>query len=232
MHCRILAGVLLALSAGLVLGQDEEKFASGPQAGKILPGPFEALNINGKKAKGRQHCLVCENGLYPVVMVFVKEPADGKDDLVNNFLAKLDEALKEHQEVYLGSFVVFLSPAARSSANNDKEEDSKKLVEEAEARETYLKKLAERADKVKNVVLACMPPEGPKDYKLNPKAEVTIVFYQKLKVLANWAYPEGKFGDEEIDKVMKTVNEVLGEGKKKEAPPEKGKEKKKEIDKG
>ncbi len=219
MRCRILGGFLFCLSASLVVGQDEEKFVSGPQAGKILPGPFDALNINGKKAKGRQHCLVCENGLNPAVMVFVKDQAEGKDGPVNHLLAKLDEALDNHQAAYLGGFVVFLNPAARSSANNEKEADSKKLVEEAKDRDDYLKKLAERAEKVQNVVLACMPPEGPKDYKLNPKAEVTIVFYQKLKVLANWAYPEGKFSDGEADKVMKTVNEVLGEAKKKVAPP-------------
>src|SRR5215471_10836708 len=59
--------------------QDEgQKITSGPQVGKLLPGPFDCLIINGPK-KGRQHCLVCEGGLSPAVMIFAREPADKKD---------------------------------------------------------------------------------------------------------------------------------------------------------
>src|SRR2546426_1022374 len=55
--------------------QAEAKLKSGPQQGQALPGPFHFLNVNGAHA-GNPHCLVCEYGLEPVVMVFTREVPD------------------------------------------------------------------------------------------------------------------------------------------------------------
>lgn len=193
---------------------DDDKFASGTKVGDVIPGPFDALNINGRKAKGRPHCLVTDFGLNPTVLVFAREPGEGKDGPLTALLGKLDEAVAKHMDDhYLGSAVVFLSPDARTSPAN--EEDLDKLMKEALARENLIKRLDERAEKLKQVILAIYPEEGPKGYAINPKSEVTVLFYVKHKVLANFAFPEGKLTEEDADRIVKTIDDTFKKKKKK-----------------
>jgi hypothetical protein len=215
MRASMSVGALLLLMAGGVVGQQGgEPFQSGLKVGEVLPGPFDAFNINGPKGKGRQHCIVCEFGLNPVVMVFAKEPADGKDGPLMALLAKLDDAVSRHAESHsLASSVIFLSPDARNSANNAGEQDPKKLVEEALGRDALAKRLEARADKLKNVIVAFIPAEGPKGYQINPKADVTVLFYLKHKVLAIFAFPEGKLTNDDVDGIVKTVDSTLAKKK-------------------
>ncbi len=198
-----------------------EAIKSGPQAGELISGTFSPLNINGKFA-GRYHCLVCQHDLNPVVMVFAREP-EGKDQALSELLKKLDEAgllkkldqaMDNHQAAFLGCFVVFLSPAAKSSANNDKEENTGKLIDEATAREALLERLKSRADNLKNVVLAAFPNQGPKGYKINEKAEVTVIFYNRYKVLANFAFGAGQFQGTDVEAIVKAIDDTLKKGKK------------------
>ncbi|MCI0380426.1 MAG: hypothetical protein L0215_22810, partial [Gemmataceae bacterium] len=188
------------------------KMQSGPKPDSMLPGPFDSYNINGKKGKGRQHCLVCEFGLSPVVMVFVKESPEGKVGALETLLAKLDAAVDNNQSADFASFVVFLSPDARNSANT-KDENTVSLVEEARAREALYARLEARAEKLKNVVVACLP-DAPKGYGLSPKAEVTAIFYRNHKVLANFAYGPGQLSEADADQIVKTVNGSLAKEKK------------------
>src|SRR5437870_1482399 len=88
------------VTSALVLGAapaQDEAFKSGPPPGTVLPGPFDVFVINGKLAAGRQHCLVCQNALNPAVLVFAREPAEGKDAALNDLLKKLDDAVERHQ---------------------------------------------------------------------------------------------------------------------------------------
>jgi hypothetical protein len=220
----------LCLVALLAAAPAGETFKSGLQKGDLLPASFAPFNINGPR-QGRYHCLVCEYGLDPVVLVFVREPAKGKEpakddgeaksDAVGELLKKLDDAVARHDKASLHAFAVFLSPDARSSITDPKEDDPGKLVDEANARRALDARLTARAENLKNVVLTHALPDGPKGYLINPKAEVTIVFYQRLKVLANFAFKEGEVRSENIDAVLKTVDETLSPRKKKPARPAK-----------
>jgi hypothetical protein len=199
---------LVSIIGLLMLAQSD--LPSGPKVGEILPGPIDAFNINGKKAEGRQHCLVCEFGLNPVVAVFAREPADSKDAVLTTLLAKLDDAVSRHKDDNgLGSFAIFLSPDGRNSVYNAEEKDAGKIVEEELARSALIKRLTKRAEKLKNIVLAFYPEEGPKNYHINSKAEVTVLFYQKQKVLANFAYGPGKMTAGDVDKIIETVEATL-----------------------
>src|SRR5262245_52629352 len=101
--------VLSALFVGA--GGAGEALKSGPQPGKPLPGSFHPFNVNGEKGKGKYHCLVCEYGLDPVVLVFADNP---KDPQVIDLLKRLDALVKKEQKTsYLHSFAVFLSGDAR-----------------------------------------------------------------------------------------------------------------------
>lgn len=74
------------------------------------------------------------------------------------------------------------------------------------ARAALEKRLEERADKLKNVVVGYVLADGPKDYKINAKAEVTVLFYQRHKVLANFAYAAGQMTQADVGKMIKTID--------------------------
>ena len=111
MRVPMFIGLTLLLLGGLFAQEGGAKIQSGVKVGDVLPGPFDAYNVNGKTAKGRQHCLVCDFGLSPVVMVFAREPAEGKDGPLMSLLSKLDDAVGRYlDDRNLGSFAIFLEP--------------------------------------------------------------------------------------------------------------------------
>src|SRR5262245_52497873 len=151
MHKRLsCALVLSALFAGGLAGGEGVK--SGPPPGKPLPGPFHPFNLNGEKGKGKYHCLVCEYGLDPVVVVFTR--TDSKDPQVLSLLKRLDELVKKEQKnSYLHGFAVFLSKDASDQgplpdAAGLTDEQKKKLVEKLIDEEANHDKLAKSLTKV------------------------------------------------------------------------------------
>jgi hypothetical protein len=210
--------IVVILSATVTVAQDAP-FKSGPLKGTVLPAPFDALIVKGvvqgKAAKDRQHCLICQNGLKPALLIFAREPGKDMDAPLTSLLAKLDKAVEVHAEAYLGGFVVFVSPDARSSVTESASDDIDKLLDEAKKRKELLERLNTRAEPLKNVVVAAYPDDGPKGYNVNPKADVTVVFYQKLKVIENWAFEAGKMTDDHVAAIMKKVDETLTMAKKK-----------------
>ena len=196
---------LVSMFGLLMLAQSD--LQSGPKVGEILPGPFDAFNINGKKGEGRQHCLVCEFGLSPVVAVFAREPADGKDAVLSTLLAKLDDTVSRYKDDNgLGGFAIFLSPDGRNSVYNTEEKDAGKIVEEELARTALVKRLKDRADKLKNVVIAFYPEDGPKYNQFNPKPQEKQLKYQKQKELSNFANGPGKMTAGDVDRIIETVD--------------------------
>jgi hypothetical protein len=213
---RLIAASLLVTSLAAVVAA-QQPLRSGPQAGAVLPGPFDVFNINGKIAPGRNHCLVCEFALEPVVMVFTREPivrktgGAAKEIALQELIQKLDAVADKYDAgEWLKGTVIFLSPYARSSVSEGPITDVDKLLEEARDRDALVARLKPRGDGIKHVILAAHPEAGPKGYQLNPKAEVTVVFYQRLKVIANWAFEDGKLSSADVDAIMKKVQSTLG----------------------
>jgi hypothetical protein len=198
-----------ALAANALQVPDEIK--SGPQANELIPGPFHYLNINGPHA-GSPHCLVSEFGLRPTVAVFTHEaPEPGKP--LGVLLQKLDAATAKHQEQSLRSFAVFLSDNYRTSDlrrfvvfPNDEaakeEQDRKDLI-------GRLEKFATELD-LKNLVLSVGPSAGPEKYNINKDAEVTVLLYDKLKVMENYSLPKGKLNERYINSILASVEQMLG----------------------
>jgi hypothetical protein len=214
MRCGLrIVGVLLLAGAGVL--QAGEGLKSGPPVGGYLPGTFQPFNLNGKIGKDRFHCLVCEYGLKPTVMVFARERPDPKDAALADLLQKLDAAVERYKDAYLSAFVVFLSPDARTSVTDPKPEDPAKLVEEAAAWDALLARLRPKAEKLKNVVVAVYPARGPGGYNLAKEADVTVVLYRGHKVLANFAFAEGKLSEAGVGEVMKAADAMAQHGMKK-----------------
>ncbi len=200
---------VLLIGCSLLFAQDEAK-------PKFVPAPFECFNINGK-AKGRPHCLVCKFGLSPVVLIFTKEPAEGKDGPLNDLLGQLDKltVLPDFEEREFSVGVVFLSPDALDSTNNADENDTKKIITEAVNREKLVKRLEKRAEPFKKdedkdrVIVGYYKLEGPEKYKLDPKMEQTILFYDRMKIIDTWSFEPGALEAKDVEAIVKRLREKV-----------------------
>ena len=182
------AAVALSLFLGLVVGSPglAQELKSGPQPGELLPGPFHPYNLNGPFAT-HPHCLVCEFGPRPVVMVFARDATK-----ITGLLQKLDEVVGRRRDVGLKAFAVILSP------DFAKEENRKEVIQSLE----------KTAADLKNVILAVEGPDGPEKYRINKDADVTVILYRKLNVAANFAYAKDKLTDKEIGDILAAIDKL------------------------
>lgn len=226
------AAACLLLILSFASGQEEkEGFRSGIPEKGVIAGPFDLFNLNGPKATGRFHCIVCEFNLKPVVLIFTREPPAGKEAPLDALLEKLEGLADKYKDDYLSSVAVVLSPHARSSvsaAKDEKKEDDEdlekkadKLVEEAAGRIELVKRLQPKAEKLKNVVVGIHPNEGPKGYKIDPEAETTVLYYRNYRVTKNWAFKTGELTEEKAAEIADAVEKSLRDGKKKPATTKK-----------
>jgi hypothetical protein len=229
----LLATLLLVwtLRAGDEPKPDPEKPDAPPAKDKAkasddLPGPFRPFNISGRgvervnqeirkfrkqdeKDKSREpdrgtfHCLVSEHGLNPVVMVLVRgtDPSPALLDL----LKKLDAAVEKNQNARLASFVVFLTEKMVDGKIID-------LVEMDDEREEEVAQVEARTKnaELKNLAVALdVYPTIKELFKLRDDAEVTVIIYNKLKVLSTLAFPKDELNEAGVQKVLDTLNTQL-----------------------
>ena len=187
-----LLAVSLVLTAARGVLSAAEELKSGPQPGETIPGPFHYLNVNGAHA-GNPHCLVCEFGLRPAVLVFARESPSDKSPLAM-LLQKLDEAADRHKNAELQAGVVVL--------NDD--------FAKAETRKDLVRKWETSGKDLKHVVIAVDGQAGPKEYKIDKDADVTVVLYNQHKVVANFAFAKDKLTDKDVTAIMAAVNKIIG----------------------
>lgn len=174
------AAAVVAAVSGFAAAGD---LKSGPQSGEKLPGPFTPLNVNGKSA-GEKHCLVCENGDNPVVMIFARSP---ECPMTQALIKKVEAAVAKNEKCEMGSFVVFCTSDSQA--------------------EGQAKAFAEKA-KLKKVVLSTDSPAGPAKYKVAKDADVTVVLYTNKTVKANHSFKKDELKEEGIEKVIKDIKKI------------------------
>src|SRR5262245_17854123 len=160
-----------------------EPVRSGLQPGEKITAIFEPLNVTGPFA-GEPHCLVCENGVNPVAMIFARAPSEPLMKLASG----LDAAAVKHSDQQLGSFIVFLSDAAGLA--------------------DQLKAAAKRQD-LKQLALTIDAPAGPEGFKVAADADVTVVLYRDFSVAANHAFRKGELTDAAVEKILADVPKIL-----------------------
>lgn len=175
----------VALVGGLAVAAE---LTSGPQVGKEVPGPFTPLNITGKSA-GEKHCLYCDNGVNPVVMIFARST---ESKMTKALIKQVDAVVAKNEDCKLGSFVVFCT------------DDSK-------AEET-LKKMAKK-EEIKKVVLSTDSPTGPAKYKIAKDADVTVVLYTDHTVKANYAFKADELKEKDIAKIIADIKKIAPDAK-------------------
>ena len=165
-----------------------EEVKSGLQEGESI-GAFYVTKVCGAEEDNvpanENLCYRCKNGSRPQVIVFTRST----DDKVVSLVKKLDAQVSKNEEAQLRAFVNMLG-------------DSK------EAATDEVKKLA-AATKAKSIPFV-VPNEnenGPDNYGINPKAEVTIIFANDGKVVANWAV--SKVADLDVDLALKAVKKAM-----------------------
>jgi hypothetical protein len=165
-----------------------EELKSGLEAGKGI-APFYVTKTAGAEddgvSCGENLCYRCKNGSRPQVMVFTRST----DAKVIALVQKLDEQLAAHEDAQLRAFVNMLG-------------DSKDAATDS------VKKLA-AASKVKLVPFV-VPNEfenGPEDYGISPKADITIIVANEAKVVANHSVASAK--DLNVDAVINDVKKML-----------------------
>ena len=87
--------------------------------------------------------------------------------------------------------------------------DPDALVKEATDRRALFARMAEWAKPLKKVVVGVAVPEAVDKFKLDPAAELTVLYYESFNVLDNFAFAEGKFGEENVTPIITKVDERL-----------------------
>jgi hypothetical protein len=180
---------LLCLAFGILLGvalsgaEGAEPFKSGLQPGEKITMIFEPVNVTGEHA-GEPYCLICENGLAPVAMLFAREV----NEPLLKLLGRLDEATAKHRDQEMGSFVVFLS---------EKDGLSEQLAAAAKKRD------------FKRIVLSTYAPGGPEGFTVASDAELTVVLYREHEVKANHAFRRGELTAAASEKILADLPKIL-----------------------
>ncbi|MEM7476302.1 MAG: hypothetical protein AAF483_15010 [Planctomycetota bacterium] len=165
-----------------------EDVKSGLKVGDRI-GAFNVTKCAGADkdnvAVGKELCYRCKNGARPQIMVFTRSTDTNIEKLVKG----LDKAVKNHESAQLRAFVNVLGES-RDVASDE------------------AKKLA-KSSKAENIPFV-VPNEyenGPANYGINPKADLTIIFANESKVVAN--YSVNSIEDMEQKPIMAALKKIL-----------------------
>ena len=237
------AGFLLAAAAAAqepkVEPKTDPKAASTAQKGEWLPTTFRAFLVaDGRfppkvsppvKAEDRDprdrtrkmHDLVGENGLSPVVAVFVRsDPTDLANSGVVKLAQALDKKIPEYRGDKLSGFVHFLwldapekavalveaDGTTRNVPLDGEFPDDEKRDEHADA----VLKLANEA-KAPNVPFGLAPGKGRiiDAWGLKADDRVTVVIYNRMRVRDRWVFPAAGPNDEQVATIIKAAEDMI-----------------------
>jgi hypothetical protein len=117
-------------------------------------------------------------------MIFAR---DTNEQLVT-LISKLDAETVKNADKKMGSFAIFC---------NDSEGLDGKLKDVA------------KSQKLKSFVLAIDNPTGPEPYKIAKEADVTVVLYNKSKVIANYTFKKGELNAQSVEKIVAEVSNIV-----------------------
>ena len=161
---------------------------SGLRAGEFI-APFHVTKLAGAKEDGieagEETCYVCRNGGRPQVLIFSRST----DKPVAKLVQAVDKALEQNEDLQLRAVVSLLG------------EDPDELEEAAG-------KFA-KDSKTKRVpfVLPFEFENGPEDYAIHEKAEVTVMLAVEGKVAANFAV--ARVDDLDTKAIVKGIEKFL-----------------------
>ncbi len=244
-----LAGLLCFCS--LIAAADDPKPKS---AGEVIPSAFRAFLVtdarfppvktpDGKEQPdariraGKIHCLVCENGLAPVIAVFVhlRGPASttlAPDKGVADLVVKTNRMISQPQfrANKLASFVMFLrlesgTKEVTVKTIKDKTEVETKVKEDLEFPDEDDLKRAEYVEDIKKFASTLNAPNVPfglvaekskalTEWGVKDTDDVTVVLYHRMRIVKSWTSEKGiELSDEKVADILKTTADLLTDKK-------------------
>jgi hypothetical protein len=174
---------MVALATVQIAGAADVK--SGLQVDDY-PAAFNVTDITGPSA-GEKLCYRCQYGARPVVSIFVRKMDENTAKLVK----ELDAIVaKNSEDKKMAAFVTV-------------------LTDDPDAQEAALKKAA-KDQGIKHTPLTVFENAvGPAKYKINEKANVTVMMWVDSNVKVNHAFAEGELNADAISKVVKDTDKIL-----------------------
>lgn len=173
---------LLAVSAGFVVAAEIQ---SGLEKGKGVP-PFVVKDVTGPNKDGEELCYRCRYGNQPVVSIFTKEMTEE----VAQLSKELDNVVAKNRDQKMAGFVVLMT-----------EEPEKAAPSLAAAAAKH---------KISQMPLTTFSGcKGPDGYKLNEKADVTVMMWVDGKVKVSHGLSKSDLSKENIAKLVSETKTIL-----------------------
>jgi hypothetical protein len=174
---------LVVASVGLVVAA--EKVQSGLEKGAKVPA-FNVTDVTGPAKGDGELCYRCRYGNQPVVAVFAKEMTDEVAALTK----ELDGIVAKNRDQKMAGFVVLLSDTPEKAAPS-------------------LTKTAEKM-KIEQLPLTTFKgTAGPSGYKINEKADVTVMMWLEGTVKVSEGFNKGDLTKDAISKVVAETKQIL-----------------------
>ena len=240
MTTRRLFGILGILAAVATAAAQEPK-ADPPGQPEIVPSPFRSFMVvddryppkipqpvkpedrDPRDRTNKMHCLVCDNGLSPVVAVFVRADPKGlaTSGVVN--LAKAVDRLipePEYRADKLAGFVIFLKieGSPREVTLTGPDDGNAKVELDAEYPDDEKRDLY--ATDIKDVAAAAKAPNipfglGPVSSKaatawgIKDTDEVTVVIYNRLRIAKRWTFKADGPSDDQVKEIIAATEAMI-----------------------
>ncbi len=184
-------GLVALMASAITLNAEEaatKTLKSGPQKGDSI-GAFYVTKLCGAEddgvKEGKNLCYRCRNGAKPQVMVFTRST----DPKVVELVKKLDAAVTKNEDAKLRAFVNVMGE------------------DKTDVTETAKKFAAKTGAKHIPFVIPNEFENGPDNYGINAKAEVTVVMAVNKGVKANYAFASAK--DVNVDAVLADISKIV-----------------------
>ena len=188
------------------------------------PPPVKPQDRDPRDRTDKMHCLVCDNGLSPVVAVFVRADPKGlaRDTSGVVKLAKrVEDLIPKYRADKLAGFVIFLKTegAAKPPVKVGGPEENGKTVEldaeypDDENRDEYARDINDvaTAANTPNIPfgLASVTSKSATLWEIKPEDEVTVIIYNRLRIVDRWVFKADGPNDEEVNKIITATKNML-----------------------
>ena len=253
MRIRVLfLSVGLAVLGGVIaLAQEPKTQPKTALPPDVVPSTFRAFLVTdsrfppikegeGKDAQthanplnrvGKIHCLVCENGIAPVVAVFVRPEAKafGTDSSLAKLVKGLNAIIPKHRAEKLAGFVMFLNleggkksikiPGAEGGTETALTVDQEYPDETFEKRDAYAGAIRELASalNVPNVPfgLAANKSDALSAWKIGEKDDITVIVYDRMRIVGQpWRFASpADLTEEKVADILKAAEKTINDRK-------------------
>jgi hypothetical protein len=179
------------------------------------PSAFEMLCLTGKNA-GSFHCPVCDFGVHPFALVFVRDPNKVDAD-VSKFLKELDGLVAQHPDSAFGAAIVFVGDGTyRQALLNADDQTGEKLDQAQKQMQAVQDKVRDlaRAQGLTHVQIGLLGSDAKSShalaaYHVPANAQCAVFAFTKLSQIGHPAIFAKAPHKAELDKALKPIRATV-----------------------